>query len=194
VTTEKKPYYVGVSGFSYPSWRGRFYPKEVKSEEFLAYYSRHLGSVEINSSFYAPPREATVKGWAEKTGEGFRFSFKAPRLITHIMKLGKGSAEAANRFARTLDALGERRGPILFQLPPYSKENPKLLEGFLAETSGIEGKRVFEFRHDSWLRDSTYRLLDKVRVGVLYRRHRGDAAHLPGHRRVRLLQAATGQL
>jgi uncharacterized protein YecE (DUF72 family) len=158
-------YYVGVSGFSYASWRGRFYPKEVKSEEFLAYYSQHLGSVEINSSFYAPPREATVKGWADRTGEAFRFSFKAPRMITHILKLGKGSAEAANSFSKTLDPLGARRGPVLFQLPPYSKEDPKLLEGFLAETSGIRGKRVFEFRHQSWLKDSTFRLLGKSGVG-----------------------------
>jgi uncharacterized protein YecE (DUF72 family) len=163
--TAAKAYHVGVSGFSYPSWRGRFYPKEVKSEEFLAYYSQHLGSVEINSSFYAPPREATVKGWAEKTGGAFRFSFKAPRLITHILKLGKGSAEAANRFSKTLDPLGARRGPILFQLPPYSKEDPKLLEGFLAETAVVGGRRVFEFRHESWLKDSTYRLLEKGEVG-----------------------------
>jgi uncharacterized protein YecE (DUF72 family) len=163
--TTGKAYYVGVSGFSYASWKGRFYPKEVKSEEFLAYYSQHLDSVEINSSFYAPPRQATVKGWADRTGEAFRFSFKAPRMITHILKLGKGSAEAANSFSKTLDPLGARRGPVLFQLPPYSKEDSKLLEGFLAETSGIGGKRVFEFRHQSWLKDSTYRLLEKSGVG-----------------------------
>jgi uncharacterized protein YecE (DUF72 family) len=156
--------YVGISGFSYASWKGRFYPKEVKSEEFLAYYSKRLDTVEINSSFYAPPRETMVKGWAEKTGEGFRFSFKAPRLITHILKLGKGSAEAANRFSKTLDPLGRRRGPILFQLPPYSKEDPKLLQDFLSDTSDIKG-RVFEFRHDSWLKDSTYRLLEENEAG-----------------------------
>jgi len=156
--------YVGVSGFSYPSWKGRFYPKEAKSEEFLSYYSQRLGTVEINSSFYGAPKEATVRGWAEKTDEKFRFGFKAPQLVTHISKLGKGSAEAANRFSKTLDLLGPRRGPVLFGLPPFLKEDQKLLEAFLSQTSDIPS-RVFEFRHESWLNDTTYKLLEKQGTG-----------------------------
>lgn len=152
--------YVGVSGFSYPGWKGRFYPKESKSEEFLGLYSQRLGSVEINSSFYAPPRSAMVKGWSEKTTEKFRFAFKAPKQITHIMKLGAGSEDAAIRFSKTLDLLGPRRGPVLFQLPPFSKQDLGLLDGFLTRTSEIEG-RVFEFRHQSWLQASTYSLLEE---------------------------------
>jgi uncharacterized protein YecE (DUF72 family) len=153
-------FYVGVSGFSYPRWRGKFYPKEAKSEELLAHYAGRLRSVEINSSFYAAPKPATVKGWADKTGEDFRFAFKAPQQITHILKLGKGSAEAANGLSETLEALGPRRGPVLFQLPPYMKQDLKLLEGFLSDTSDIES-RAFEFRHKSWLDGPTYRLLDE---------------------------------
>lgn len=153
---------VGVSGFSYASWRGKFYPKETKSEEFLPYYSRHLDTVEINSSFYAPPKEATVKGWAGRTEEKFLFSFKAPQLITHILKLGEGSSEAAERFSKTLALLGPRLGAVLFQLPPYMKANEKLLADFLSKTSG---SRVFEFRHESWLQDSTYRLLEEHGAG-----------------------------
>src|SRR6266480_5163403 len=82
--------HVGVSGFSYASWAGSFYPKGLKSEEFLGYYSQHLSSVEINSSFYAAPSAAMVKKWSEKTNEKFKFAFKSPRQITHILKLGKG--------------------------------------------------------------------------------------------------------
>jgi uncharacterized protein YecE (DUF72 family) len=156
--------YVGISGFSYPRWRGRFYPKETKSEEFLTYYSQHLNSVEINSSFYASPNAAAVEGWSAKTDEKFRFAFKAPRQITHILKLGTGASEAADRLSKTLDLLGPRRGPILFQLPPYSKQDIKLLDGFLSETSGIKS-RVFEFRHESWLQNPTYRLLEKHGAG-----------------------------
>jgi len=152
--------YVGVSGFSYPGWKGSFYPKDLKSEEFLAYYSQHLQSVEINSSFYAPPKEAMVKSWSERTGEKFRFSFKAPQLVTHVLKLGKGSPEAANRFSKTLGLLGPRRGPVLFQLPPYSKEDSKLLGEFLSNTEDI-ADRVFEFRHASWLQESTFELLNE---------------------------------
>lgn len=156
--------HVGVSGFSYPSWRGRFYPKDMKGEEFLAHYSRHLNSVEINSSFYATPSAATVKSWSAKTDERFRFSFKASRQITHILKLGEGSSEAADRLSKVLDLLGPRRGPVLFQLPPYSKQDLRLLEGFLSRTSGISD-RVFEFRHESWLEQPTFQLLERHGAG-----------------------------
>lgn len=156
--------YVGVSGFSYPKWKGAFYPTELKSEDFLSFYSGMLGSVEVNSSFYAAPRAAMVEGWAAKTKEAFRFAFKAPKLITHIMKLGEGSQEAANRFSTTLDLLGPRRGPVLFQLPPFSKFDRSLLDGFLSKVSAIEPK-VFEFRNSSWLNDSTYDLLEEHGAG-----------------------------
>lgn len=157
-------YYVGVSGFSYPSWRGRFYPKEMKGEEFLAFYSQRLKSVEINSSFYASPGPAMVKGWAARTGEGFRFAFKAPRQITHVLKLRTGSAEAAGRLSQVLELLGERRGPVLFQLAPYTRADLQLLERFLSETSGIR-ERVFEFRHASWLEQATYKALERHGAG-----------------------------
>jgi uncharacterized protein YecE (DUF72 family) len=156
--------FVGVSGFSYSSWKGKFYPSDAKSEEFLAHYSRHLESVEINSSFYAPPRAAVVKGWFAKTNEEFRFSFKAPRLITHILKLGKESLEATDKFYGTLRALGPRLGPILFQLPPYSKLDHELLEDFLSRTSDIK-RRVFEFRNETWFKDSTYSMLEDHGAG-----------------------------
>lgn len=151
---------VGVSGFSYASWKGKFYPKDTKSEDFLSFYSRHLDTVEINSSFYATPKEATVGGWVGRTDEKFTFSFKAPQLITHVLKLQDGSVEAAKRFSRTLEPLGARRGPILFQLPPYVKVNDRLLSDFLSATSEIDD-RVFEFRHESWMQDSIYQLLEK---------------------------------
>jgi uncharacterized protein YecE (DUF72 family) len=156
--------FVGVSGFSYPSWKGKFYPEDTKSEEFLAYYSQRLGSVEINSSFYAQPSAAMAKSWSGKTNEKFRFSFKAPRLITHILKLGKGASEAAEKLSKVLDTLGPRRGPVLFQLPPFSKLDLNLLGEFLSATGGIEN-RVFEFRHESWLKDSTYELLERNAAG-----------------------------
>ena len=156
--------HVGVSGFSYPSWKGRFYPNNLKSEEFLVHYSQHLNSVEINSSFYARPSAEMVKNWSEKTDEKFRFAFKAPKQITHVLKLGKGSSDEAERLSKTLEILGPRRGPLLFQLPPYSRQDQELLTEFLSKTSGIKN-RVFEFRHESWLEDSTYRLLEKHGAG-----------------------------
>lgn len=156
--------YVGVSGFSYPGWVGRFYPKGTKSEEFLGYYSKVLGSVEVNSSFYAPPSQAMVKSWSARTSEGFRFAFKAPKSITHVAKLGEGAAESAARFSKTIGGLGPRAGPVLFQLPPYTKQDLKLLEEFLVATAG-DGDRIFEFRHASWLAPSTYKLLERHGAG-----------------------------
>ncbi len=152
--------FVGVSGFSYTGWKGNFYPEDLKNEDFLGYYSQHFNSVEINSSFYAPPGAGMVKSWSAKTGDDFRFAFKAPRQITHISKLGRGASEATERLSGTLALLGAKRGPLLFQLPPYSKQDLKLLEEFLSRTSNIK-QRVFEFRHESWLQDQTYKLLEK---------------------------------
>ena len=161
----KTQLFVGVSGFSYPGWKGKFYPDDLKSENFLEFYARKLNSVEINSSFYAAPSGAMVKSWSSRTGDGFRFSFKAPRQITHISKLGKGSLEATEKLGRTLELLGDKLGPVLFQLPPFSKQDLKLLEDFLQATAGTR-RKVFEFRHESWLNDRTYRLLEKYGAGL----------------------------
>ena len=160
----EKGLFVGVSGFSYPRWKGKFYPKDLKSEEFLSYYSQKLNSVEINSSFYAPPTTAIAKSWAAKTHDNFRFSIKSPRQITHILKLGNGSFESAQRLDGTLELLGRKRGPILFQLPPFLRQDLRLLESFLQGTSRLP-KRVFEFRNESWLTESTYSLLEKHQTG-----------------------------
>ena len=156
--------FVGVSGFSYASWKGKFYPKELKSEDFLSFYAGKLNSVEINSSFYAPPSATMVKSWAGRTGEDFRFAIKSPRLITHTLKLGKGASDAADRLGKTLDLLGGKLGPILFQLPPFSRQDLKVLESFLTQTVGVK-RKVFEFRHESWLNESSYQLLDKHDAG-----------------------------
>src|SRR5438132_9246150 len=95
-------FFVGVSGFSYASWKGNFYPKDLKSEDFLSFYSRKLNSVEINSSFYAPPSAAMVKSWASRTGEDFRFAIKSPRLITLTIQTVNGAPEASHRLVKTL--------------------------------------------------------------------------------------------
>lgn len=160
----KQNVFVGVSGFSYATWKGKFYPKDLKSEDFLSYYAGKLSSVEINSSFYAPPSATMVKSWASRTGEDFRFAIKSPRLITHTLKLGKGASDAAERLAKTLDLLSGKLGPVLFQLPPFFRQDLKTLESFLTQTVSAK-KKVFEFRHESWLNDSTYQLLDKHEAG-----------------------------
>src|SRR5437879_2443290 len=133
-------FYVGASGFSYASWKGKFYPKDLKSEDFLSFYAGKLNSVEINSSFYAPPSAATVKSWAGRTGEDFRFAIKSPRLITHTLKIGKGAPEAADRLRQTLDLLEGKLGTVLFKLQAFLVQDLKTLESFLTQTTGVKRK------------------------------------------------------
>lgn len=148
---------VGTSGFSYPAWRGVFYPDKLPASGMLAFYAGIFGAVEINNTFYRMPAPALLSGWTAQTPETFRFVLKAPQQITHRLRL-KDAAEAAAEFVRRSAALGEQRGPLLFQLPPNLKADLPRLEIFLgALPAGIEP--AFEFRHASWFQDATWALL-----------------------------------
>jgi len=148
---------VGTSGFSYPAWRGPFYPEKLPAKDMLAYYASAFGAVEINNTFYRMPAPGLLTGWTEQTPASFRFALKAPQQITHRLRL-KEAAEPAAEFVRRSAALGEKRGPLLFQLPPNLKGDLPRLEAFLATLpAGIEP--AFEFRHESWFRDETWEIL-----------------------------------
>jgi uncharacterized protein YecE (DUF72 family) len=150
-------FHVGTSGFSYPAWRGAFYPEKLPARDMLAFYAGVFGAVEINNTFYRMPAPAVLAGWAAQTPPAFRFALKAPQQITHRLRL-KDAVEPARELVRRSDALGARRGPLLFQLPPNLKQDLPRLEAFLAGLpSGIEP--AFEFRHASWLHDGTWNLL-----------------------------------
>jgi uncharacterized protein YecE (DUF72 family) len=148
---------VGTSGFSYPAWRGVFYPDKVPASGMLAFYAGVFGAVEINNTFYRMPAPALLSGWTAQTPEAFRFALKAPQQITHRLRL-KDAAEPAAEFVRRSAALGEKRGPLLFQLPPTLKADLPRLDTFLgALPAGIEP--AVEFRHASWFQDETWALL-----------------------------------
>lgn len=152
-------FWVGVSGFSYASWRGVFYPEGTKAEKMLETYSSKLNSVEINSSFYHMPTPSTTSKWAKSTQEDFRFSFKANRKITHFKKLRDTVAEM-DIFSKGMKPIGEKLGCVLVQLPPYFKQDYGILETFL--TQKPESIRVaLEFRHDSWFSEKLNELLSK---------------------------------
>lgn len=140
--------YTGTSGWSYPQWKGAFYPPGLPSRAWLTHYASHFETVEINSTFYRLPLEKTLRGWAGAVPEHFRFSVKAWREITHHRKLRDAEEPLAQFLART-DALGEKRGPVLFQLPPSLQEDAALLEYFL-HLLPTHIPCVFEFRHPSW--------------------------------------------
>jgi uncharacterized protein YecE (DUF72 family) len=148
---------VGTSGFSYPAWRGVFYPEKHPASGMLSFYAGVFGAVEINNTFYRMPAPALLTGWTQQTPPGFRFALKAPQQITHRLRL-KNAAEPAHEFIRRSEALGPTRGPLLFQLPPNLKADLARLGHFLAALpAGIEP--AFEFRHASWFHDDTWALL-----------------------------------
>jgi uncharacterized protein YecE (DUF72 family) len=152
-------FWVGVSGFSYTSWRGAFYPEGTKPEKMLEAYSGKLNSVEINSSFYHMPTQATTSKWAKSTQDDFRFSFKANRKITHIKKLRDAVADV-EIFFKGLKPLEAKLGCVLVQLPPYMKQDYDTLETFLKQKP--ESIRVaLEFRHNSWFSEKVSELLSK---------------------------------
>ena len=155
---------VGVSGFSYSSWKGVFYPESTKSQEMLEAYAKKLNSVEINSSFYHMPTQATTAKWGALTSENFRFSFKANRKITHFMKL-KGVKEEFKVFMKGLNPIEKKMGCVLIQLPPYLKQDYEALEAFL-EQKPKWASLAFEFRHTSWFGDKLNKLLSKYNAAL----------------------------
>jgi uncharacterized protein YecE (DUF72 family) len=155
---------VGTSGFSYPAWRGSFYPEKLPAAGMLGFYAGVFAAVEINNTFYRMPAPALLEGWREHTPPSFRFALKAPQQITHRLRL-KDAADAAGEFVRRSASLGEKRGPLLFQLPPNLKADLPRLATFLAALpGGIEP--AFEFRHASWFQDATWELLRAHRTAL----------------------------
>ena len=155
---------VGTSGFSYPAWRGTFYPEELPAREMLAFYARALGTVEINHTFRRLPTPALLAGWAQQTPTGFRFALKAPQRITHLLRL-RDAGEITGEFCRVARRLGPKLGPLLFQLPPYLRFDGVRLRDFLAILpAGVEP--AFEFRHASWFTGETYDLLARHRAAL----------------------------
>jgi len=124
---------VGISGWTYPPWRGVFYPAGLPQRRELAYAAGLLNSIELNGSFYALQRPASYRGWREATPDGFLFSVKGGRFITHLKKLAGVETALANFFASGLLALGDKLGPILWQLPPTLSYDRDRLAAFFAQ-------------------------------------------------------------
>ena len=123
---------VGTSGWIYPSWRGRFYPRDVPQRAWLRYLAERVEGLELNGTFYSLKRPADYRAWAEQVPADFEFAVKGGRYITHLKQLNDVGTALANFFASGVLALGERLGPVLWQLPNRTRVNPDRLEAFLA--------------------------------------------------------------
>lgn len=148
---------IGTQGWSYDDWKGVFYPPGAKQEDRLPFYASVFDTVELDTTFYHPPRATIARSWERGVPEGFRFAAKAPRAVTHDALL-RGAAEPFGAFARAMEPLGEKLGPLLVQLPAeFTRDEAthRDLEVFLAGIS--EGLAVaVEFRHASWHHPAVY--------------------------------------
>jgi len=116
---------VGTSGWSYKQWKGSFYPADLSADDMLSHYAGRLPTVEINNSFYRIPKEKILLDWATQVPSTFRFVLKASRRITHINRLSHAD-DSLEYFLRTVNCLGDRMGPTLFQCPPSLRKNMEL--------------------------------------------------------------------
>jgi len=157
---------IGVSGWTYPPWRGAFYPKGLRQRDELAYAGRVLNSIEINGSFYSLQRPESYASWAAATPEDFVFAVKGPRFITHMKRLRESETPLANFFASGVLRLGAKLGPVLWQLPPNFRFDAGRIEAYLAMLPrDTEAAAVLACRHDhrvagrTWLQTGTKRPL-----------------------------------
>jgi uncharacterized protein YecE (DUF72 family) len=153
---DSKKLLAGASGYSFKEWKGSFYPPTIKPDRMLEFYSARLPTVEINNTFYQMPKTAVLENWARSTPESFRFAIKASRRITHMSRLkADAAADSVKYLYRNLEMLGPKRGPVLYQLPPFLKKDLPRLAEFLALLPGGHAA-AFEFRNESWFVDDVY--------------------------------------
>lgn len=150
---------VGTSGYNYPEWKGAFYPDRLPASKMFAYYAERFRTVEINYTFYRMPTPALAEAWRDQAPQGFRYTLKAPKRITHDLKL-VDCEDAVKMFVGSAAVLGPHLAALLFQLPPHLKCDVARLERFLAILPG-EFRCAFEFRHDSWHTDEVCRCLEQ---------------------------------
>ncbi len=176
---------IGCSGWNYKSWRGKFYPADLRAKDWLRYYTSVFDTVEVNNTFYRLPEAATFACWRRQTPMGFVVTVKASRFLTHIKRL-KDPEEPIERLFSRLKALGPRLGPVLYQLPPNFFRNDVNVDRLVTFLRAIPRRvnrravdHVFEFRHPSWYVDDTYTLLDEHHATLCLHDKRGSAVFEP---------------
>ena len=156
--------WIGTSGFQYAEWKGNFYPEDLPAAKMLPFYAERLSTTEVNYTFHRIPSAKTIDNWKQLTPEKFRFALKAPQKITHWTKL-RDCADTLRYFCDIVSALGEKLGPILFQLPPTFKKDTFVLADFV---NGLSGnlRAAFEFRHESWFAEDIWEVLKSRNVAL----------------------------
>jgi uncharacterized protein YecE (DUF72 family) len=156
-------WWVGCSGFYYKGWRERFYPKGLAQRKWFEYYCQFFNTVELNVTFYRFPKLEALQGWYQRSPHDFRFTVKAPRLITHYKRFNNALRETKEFYDVVNLGLQDKLGTVLFQLHPgiqYSEENlDKILN-----TLDLNYINALEFRHSTWWRDDVLKILEQNNI------------------------------
>jgi len=148
---------IGTSGWHYRDWWGPFYPDDLKKKDAFSHYASRFEAVELNAPFYRTPTEKAVEAWRDGAPEDFRFAWKASRFITHWRRLNIDENSLGLLHSR-LDLLGDRLGPVLFQLPPHMPADRDRLAAFVSHLP-VSRRWCFEFRHRSWYEEPIFDVL-----------------------------------
>lgn len=157
--------HIGLSAFNNTKWAGDFYPRDLPRTEWFAYYCTRFDTYEINATFYRFPTVKSLKGWYAKSPEGFLFSVKAHKSITHMRRFEGTQDDVAKFYAACGEGLGEKLSCVLFQLPPSFHYDAARLEAILLQLDA-SFRNVVEFRHASWWRQEVFDALSAK--GVLF--------------------------
>lgn len=166
---------IGTSGWIHKHWDIRFYPENLKEKEKLPFFMENFKTVEVNSSFYRTPAASTFKKWHDEAKEGFVYSVKISRFITHIKKLVLDDEVKSiiTFLLNNIKELGEHLGAFLIQLPPSFGLKNERLDQFLSffsgeiNKSGIKADLAVEYRHESWFNEATYEILRKYKTTLV---------------------------
>lgn len=148
---------IGCSGFNYPHWGGAFYPEGLSQKKWLKYYCTIFSTVELNVTFYRLPRPSTFDKWHSETPDGFVFSLKGSRFITHVKRLLE-PAESLELFFKGALRLKEKLEVVLWQLPPAFKADVGRLKRFIGLLRKYPVKNTFEFRNETWITEAVEEL------------------------------------
>lgn len=147
--------YTGCSSYNTKAWKGLFYPEDIPVHKWFDYYAEHFNTYELNGTFYKFPTAKSLKTWYNKVPPGYRFSVKAPKLITHLKRFNDCSREIDDFYTACSEGLADKLACVLFQLPPsftFTQERLELITGVL----NPHFKNVVEFRNESWWRQEVY--------------------------------------
>jgi len=166
---------VGIGGWNFEPWEASFYPADLPKKRQLEYAGKELRAIEVNGTYYSSQKPETFAKWAAEVPDGFVFSLKASRYVTNRKVLAEAGDSMERFLTQGLTELGDRLGPILWQLAPTKKFEPDDFEGFLKllpeKQDGLTLRHVVEVRHPSFQVADLVKLLDKYRVAVVLAEH-----------------------